>query len=313
MSPSTGHLVQLALLTAIAGCGLRFAIAWWLSLHSRPRITASGTGFVTIFFDTLGIGCFATTTTLLRLQRLVSDELIPGTLNVGHTIAAVASAFIFVGIVPVAPETLGLMICAAGLGAWLGGGVVARLPRHKIQAGMGLALLAAATALLMTQLAWLPSGGDALGLTGPRLALAVAANFVFGGLMTLGIGLYAPCMIMISLLGMNPRAAFPIMMGSCAFLMTISGVRFVRERKYDPSAAMGLTLGGLPALFIAAYVVTSVPLGVIRWGVIGAVVYTASSLLLAARHEVGRLRASAAPIPEESVGIGCRPVSSKRQ
>ena len=178
----------------------------------------SGTGFITVFFDTLGIGSFATTTTIFRTWHLVPDELIPGTLNVGHALSGVLGAFIFIGLVPVASETLVAMIVAAGLGAWLGSGLVARLPRYRIRLGMGTALLVAATVMLLTQLRWLPGGGEALGLQGWRWMVAVVGNFVLGSLMTLGIGLYAPCMIMVSLLGMAPLAAFPIMMGSCAFL-----------------------------------------------------------------------------------------------
>ncbi|MFN2399010.1 MAG: sulfite exporter TauE/SafE family protein [Gemmatimonadaceae bacterium] len=238
-------------------------------------------GFVTSFFDTLGIGSFATTTALFRGWRLVPDELIPGTLNVGHTMSAVLAAFIFIQLVPVATTTLVPMIVASMLGAWLGAGVVSRLPRRRIRLGMGMALLAASGLLLLTVTGRLPLGGDALGLSGPQLATAVAGNFVFGALMTLGIGLYAPCMILISLLGMNPVAAFPIMMGSCAYLMTISSARFVRSARYSASAALGLTLGGVPALLLAAFVVKSLPITAVRWLVVVVVAYTGTMLLRA--------------------------------
>jgi len=244
------------------------------------------TGVVTVFFDTFGIGSFATTTAIFRTWRLVPDELIPGTLNVGHALSSVLSAFVFIGLVPVAPGTLLSMIAAAGLGAWLGAGVVAHLPRYRVRIGMGSALLVAAGIMLLTQLGVLPGGGEALELSGPRLAVAVAANFVLGGLMTLGIGLYAPCMIVISFLGMNPRAAFPIMMGSCALLLPISGIRFVREERYDPAASIGLTLGGLPALLFAAYVVKSLPVTAVRWLVVAVVLYTALTLLRAGWKEL---------------------------
>ena len=103
--------------------------------------------------------------------------------------------------------------------------------------------------------------------------------------MTLGIGLYAPCMILVSLLGMNPKAAFPIMMGSCAFLMPVAAARFIKEKKYEPRPALGLTLGGTPAVLIAAYVVKSLPLTLIRWLVILVVVYTATAMLKSAAKE----------------------------
>ena len=103
--------------------------------------------------------------------------------------------------------------------------------------------------------------------------------------MTLGIGLYAPCMILVSLLGMNPKTAFPIMMGSCAFLMPVSSIRFVRERSFHPQAALGLAIGGLPAVLIAAFLVRSLPLSAVRWLVVIVVVYTAVNMLVTAREE----------------------------
>jgi uncharacterized membrane protein YfcA len=163
--------------------------------------------------------------------------------------------------------------------------VVVHWPRRKIQIGMGIALLGAAALMLMTQLNVVPGGGDALGLTGARLGIGLGGNFVLGILMMLGIGLYAPCMILVSLLGMAPTAAFPIMMGSCAFLMPISSIRFVRTRTYDARAALGLALGGLPAVLIAAYVVQSMSLDAVRWLVVVVVVYTSLNMLMTARTE----------------------------
>ena len=102
--------------------------------------------------------------------------------------------------------------------------------------------------------------------------------------MTLGIGLYAPCMILVALLGMNPRAAFPIMMGSCAFLMPIGGLRFVAKGSYSLRAAVGLTIGGIPAVLLAAFVVKSLPLTALRWLVFAVVLYTAVAMLRSARR-----------------------------
>jgi uncharacterized membrane protein YfcA len=183
------------------------------------------------------------------------------------------------------------MITAAVLGAWLGAGVVAHWPKRTIQLGMGTALLIAAALMLITQVQSstgrqiLPLGGNALGVRGLLLAVAVAGNFVLGALMTLGIGLYAPCMILISLLGMNPTTAFPVMMGSCAFLMPVGSLRFVREGSYSLPAALGLALGGVPAVLIAAYMVKSLNLVTVRWLVIVVVLYTAVTMLLSAAKE----------------------------
>jgi uncharacterized membrane protein YfcA len=290
-----------ALLAVLAGLGVLFSVYWSravLAARRRaplgtaaiepaadtrmPTMMQSGIGAVTNFFDTLGIGSFATTTAAWRGTRSVPDRIIPGTLNVGHTVPVVVQAFIFTSVIPVDVLTLFSMIAAAVIGAWFGAGVVARLPRRKVQIGMGIALLAAATLMLMTQLQLVPGGGDALGVRGVPLVVAIAGNLVLGALMTLGIGLYAPCMILVSLLGMSPRAAFPIMMGSCAFLMPVGGMRFIREGSYHLRAALGLTLGGLPAVLLAAYIVKELPLYAVRWLVIAVVLYTAAGLLWAA-------------------------------
>jgi len=181
--------------------------------------------------------------------------------------------------------------------AWVGAGVVCRWSRSRVQLGMGSALLAAAGLMLMSQLGLVPVGGTALALSGERLAIGVAVNFVLGALMTLGIGLYAPCMILVCLLGMDPKAAFPIMMGSCAFLMPVGSMRFIREGRYSLTASVGLALGGIPAVLLAAYVVRSLPLGAVRWLVIVVVVYTASSLLRTAQRERRRAAAVPAAVP----------------
>ena len=249
-------------------------------------------GFVMGFFDTLGIGNFATTTSAFKLRGSVPDEKIPGTLNVGYALPTVAQALIYINIVDVDVWTLILLIAASVAGAWLGAGVVAKGPRRKIQVGMGFALLAAATLMLMSQLQLAPGGGTALELRGARLGLGLAGNFALGALMTLGIGLYAPCLILVSLLGMNPRAAFPIMMGSCAFLMPIGGMRFIRKGSYSLPAALVLTIVAIPAVLIAAYIVRELTLTQIRWLVILVVVYTAAMMLRSAIQERG-----AAPTP----------------
>jgi uncharacterized membrane protein YfcA len=270
------------------GLGLGLAV-WGVTVIrggvAMPTAFQLAIGFVTAFLDTLGIGSFATTTAVYKLRDMVRVDLIPGTLNVGHTLSTIAQAFIYTQIVPVDSTTLVLMIAAACVGSWLGAGVVVHWNRRKIQIGMGLALAGAAVLMLMTQLNLFPGGGDTLHLAGARLAVGLAGNFTLGVLMMLGIGLYAPCMILVSLLGMNPTAAFPIMMGSCAFLMPTGSVKFVRERKYDARAAIGLAVGGLPAVLIAAYLVRSLPLGAVRWLVVVVVVYTSINMLVSAGRE----------------------------
>ena len=256
-----------------------------ITSRSGRRLLHLAIGFVTNFFDTLGIGSFATTTAMFRAWKLVPDEQIPGTLNVGHVLPTVIQAIIYTQLVEVEFKTLFLMIAAACAGAWLGAGIVAGLPRRNVQIGMGLALLGAVTIMLLQLLSLVPGGGTALALDGAKLAIGLAGNFVLGALMTLGIGLYAPCMILISMLGMNPTAAFPIMMGSCAFLMPVGSLQFVRKNRYNLRAALGLAVGGPLAVLIAAFIVESLPLLYVRWLVVIVVIYTASTMLRAAASE----------------------------
>ena len=257
-----------------------------LKRHKNPAPTPllGAIGFVTDFLDTLGIGSFAVTTSLFKFFRVVPDERIPGTLNVGHALPTVVEALIYIVIVAVEPKTLLLLIVASIAGAWLGAGFVARWPRRYVQIGMGTALLAAAVLFILTGIFGSHFGlsGSALGLDGPRLWIAVAINFCLGALMTVGIGLYAPCMIMVSLLGMSPVAAFPIMMGSCAFLMPIASLRFIRFDAISMRAVLGLTLGGIPGVLIAAYIVKSLPLGAVRWLVVVVVLYASYVMLRSA-------------------------------
>jgi uncharacterized membrane protein YfcA len=251
----------------------------------NPTPGGFATGFVANFFDTLGIGSFATTTAIFRQWRMVLDELIPGTLNVGHTLPTIAQAFIFTRLVPVDGVTLTLMIVAAVLGSWLGAGVVSGWPRKKVQIGMGCALLVAAALMIMAQLKLMPGGGTLLKLEGARLAIGLFGNFCLGAFMPMGIGLYGPCMILIYLLGMDPKAAFPIMMGSCAFLMPIGSARFIREKAFDARAVLGLAIGGIPGVLIAAFIVKEMPITAVRWMVAVVVVYTAAMMLRSAMTE----------------------------
>ena len=263
-----------------------FLVWVWLRSKDRapgvPSIFELFLGMVTNFFDTLGIGSFAPTASIFKFRRMVPDEKIPGTLNVGHALPTLLEAFLFIAIVQVDIVTLVLMMAAAVSGAWFGAGIVASWPRRWVQIGMGIALLAAAGFFLMSNLNLFPAGGNALILQHGRLWAGVAGSLLLGALMTLGIGLYAPCMILVSLLGMDPKAAFPIMMGSCAFLMPVASARFIQAGSFSPRAALGLALGGLPGVLIAALIVKSLPLTAVRWLVVVAVIYAAFTMLRSA-------------------------------
>ena len=252
-----------------------------------PNVLQLALGFITNFFDTLGIGSYAPTTAAFKFFKMVPDRLIPGTLNVGHTLPTIAEAFIYTLVIAVDVKTLILLIAAACAGAWLGAGVVAGWPKRNVQIGMGFALLVAAGLFTWRNLGGTGSAEGTIALSGVKLLLGIAGNFMLGALMTLGIGLYAPCMILVGMLGMNATAAFPIMMGSCAFLMPIASARFVQKQSYSLKPALGLALGGIPGVLIAAYIVKSMDVTTVRWLVVGVVLIAATMMLRSAFVEKG--------------------------
>jgi uncharacterized membrane protein YfcA len=263
------------------------------SAHPAPWPALLSLGFATDFLDTLGVGSFATTSTALKLGKVTEDENIPGTLNVGHALPTILEALCYIVIIPlwlshqensftVEPITLITMVGAGALGAWFGAGVVSGWPRRTIQLWLSVALLITAGFITLRLLHNFPEQG-AIGLTGVKLVVAVLVNALIGALCTLGIGNYAPCMALVALLGMNPTVAYPIMMGSAALFLPIAGIRFIKTGRYDKRTAVGLTLGGLPGVLVAAFIVKSLPLTYVKWLVVFVLVYTSMLMWLSAR------------------------------
>ena len=220
----------------------------WNILESVSWVKTAIIGFVVNFFDVLGIGAFAPQTAALKFTKQTEDRVLPGTLNVANTVPVLIQAIIFIRIVEVEPITLLTMLLSAMAGAVLGAGIVAKLPVRKIQLVMGIALLVTTVFMLSGQMQWIQGGGEAIGLTGIKLGIAIVANFILGALMTAGIGLYAPCMAVVYALGMSPLVAFPIMMGSCAFLMPPASAKFIKEGAYNRKAALGMAIPGAIAV-----------------------------------------------------------------
>ena len=244
---------------------------------------ASFVGFFTNFFDTLGIGSFAPTVALNKFTKMgVKEKELPGLLNVAYTLPVICEAVIFTTVIEVEPLTLISMLAAAAAGSYLGAGIIAKMDEIKIQKVMGIALLLTAVLMVLKQLGLMPGGGDAIGLTGVKLVIGVIGNFILGALMSAGIGLYAPCMALVYFLGLSPQVAFPIMMGSCATLMPVGSIKFIKEGAYPRKAALILSISAVVGVFIAAYLVKSLPLEVLTWLVIVVIFYTSASMLFGA-------------------------------
>ena len=279
---SSTMIIRTALLVILGVLAVAFIIGWNRRAspsRSRPSLVQLAIGFVTDFFDTLGIGSLATTTTAYKILHEVPDEQLIGTIIIGHALPIVVQAFIFLVAVKVDPVVLASLVAVSVAGSWLGAGISSRLPRRAIQLGVGTGLLAAAAFMALGQLGMFPGGGASLTLTPAKLTIALVVNFIVGVVLMLGIGNYAPSLILFSLLGMDPRAAFPIMMSSGAMMAMTGGLRFMRAGRFDTRAALGLTVGGIPAVLIAGLVVRSLPLSAMRWVVIIVVVYAATMML----------------------------------
>ena len=280
---------QVVLYTVLVLVNVMAMLAWVAvarrrQLRERASWADGVIGAVTNFLDTLGIGSYAQITALFKLRGRPADELIPGTLNVGSTLPAFVGSLLFFGAIAVEPVLLASMVVSSGAGAWMGAGVVSRLPRRRIQLFMGVALIIAAIFFAMTALGVLPPSGTAMGLSGWRFLVAVLANFAFGALMCIGIGNYAPSMVLLGLLGMHPIAAYPIMIGSDGVLIPVASLGFLRSGRFAHGVAVGLTLGGLAGTLLAFPLVKTIGehLAVMRWLVIVVILYAAVSMLRSA-------------------------------
>lgn len=258
--------------------------------REAPVAVLLGIGSVANFFDALGVGSFATTTAALKLGRFTEDELIPGTLNVGHALPTMVQAVLFLvalgGLVDL--PTLMTMVLAAAVGAWYGAGIVSQWPRRTIQRAMAIALLVTAGFMSLRMLASLSLNEGTIGLSGLALAVAGGASLLIGSLTSLGIGNYAPTMAVTYLLGMNQRAVFPVMATAAAVLLPAAAIRFARSGRFDRRAAKAFAIGGIPGVLVAVYVVKELPLDTVRWIVVGVLLYTATALWLSARREPTR-------------------------
>jgi len=274
-------LVPLSLATALFAFVLVRKI---IVEHAWPKAEAVLLGAVVSFFDTLGIGSFAPTTAWIKFRRMVPDRLLPPTMLVGLTPASIVESIIFLLLLGVVVDPVLLFGCAVAvlMGGLLGAPLVARCRVWIVQLVVAIGLTIAAIAYTMTNLNMFPGGGTATALPTGLTIAAIAANFGFGVLLNFGVGNYAPTLVMLSLMGMNPRVCFPIMATGAALMGAGAGIRHIQMGTVDLKVVAGLAIGGIPAVVVAAFVVKSMPLELLRWLVIIVVVYAAAILFRAA-------------------------------
>src|SRR6478609_3120328 len=270
-----------------------------LQKRAKPNVEAMGLGAVVAFFDTLGIGSFAPTAAWFKFRNMVPDRLIPTTMLVGLTPPVMVESIIF--LVKLGVKVDGVLLFGSAvallLGGLLGAPLVARTRVWVVQLTVAVGLLLAAVAYTMNNLSLMPGGGTASALPPVLTMIAIAASFGFGILLNFGVGNYAPTLVFLSLMGMDPRLCFPVMAGGAALMGAGAGARHIQMGNVDLRVVLGLAIGGIPGVLVAAYLVVTMPLGLLRWLVIVVVLYAAAVMLRAAIK--GRREHTAEPATAE--------------
>ena len=298
-------LIALIVLLALAALAygavvLRAAIA----KRATPNPEAVALGAVVNFFDTLGIGSFAPTTAWFKFRRIVPDRLIPQTMLTGLTPPSMAQSIIFLLLLGVLVEPVLLVSCVAAffVGGMAGVPLVNRARVWIVQAIVAIGLLLAAAAYAMTNLHLFPGGGTATGLPPVQMIIAILANFGFGLLCNFGVGNYAPTLVLLSLMGMDPRLCFPIMACGASLMGAGASVKHIAIGEIDLRVVLGLAIGGIPAVLVAAFVVKEMPTETLRWLVLVVVLYAAAVMAHAAvkGRRAGRAEPATAPLALEA-------------
>lgn len=254
-------------------------------LKGKHWVSLSFAAVITQFFDTLGIGSYGPLSAWFKIGKAVPDKLIPGTLNTCTVVTCAFMTLAYTTTIDVEIPTLIVPVVCSTIGAFLGAGFVSRLPVKQIRLGLGFALIIVAFVIMAGLVGWMPGGGEEIGLSAGKLVILGILAFILGALMTIGIGIYAPMMAIVYLMGLSPFVAFPLMMGSCAFLIPAAGIRFIRESRkqkqdtYDRKAAIAVNFIGCIGVVVAVFIVKSIPLTVLKWLVIGVLCYTAIILI----------------------------------
>ncbi|NLY87077.1 MAG: sulfite exporter TauE/SafE family protein [Clostridiales bacterium] len=238
-----------------------------------------GMGVIMNFFDYLGVGSFAPTLAIYRLTKTVDDDLIPGTLVTGCALPVAIEALVSLSVIDVELTTLFSMYGTGILGAFIGGKWASKLEVKTIQRFMGFALIIAAAIMLLGKLNLMPVGGDAIGLHGTKLVIAAVGSFILAALLTVGIGNYAPTMVLVYLLGMSPAVSFPIMMG-LGFLGVGSGsFPYFKSERFHKRASFAFAMGGIFGVLAAVFIIVNMPISALQWLVIAVCCYTSVTLL----------------------------------
>lgn len=240
----------------------------------------SMTSPIIFFFSSFGISDFAISTILYRKLKLVSDRNLPGTLNTQCVLPVAVMALAFISVIEVDATTLITCIVAQVIGAYFGPRYVVKLPTHVIRLFIGVGLILATGLIVASKMHLIPSGGSAIGLTGDKLAIAAVLLCLFGALNNIGIGSYAPTMITVFALGMNPAAAFPIMMGACTLSVSIGSMQFIKYGQYSQKITLFTSTFGVIGVLLGVYFVKELNIAMLQWLVAGILLLSGIQMLL---------------------------------
>ena len=247
----------------------------WLALSS----------FLMFFLSTFGISDFAIGTVLYSKAKWVSMKKLPGTLNTECVIPVAVMALSYITGITVGIKTLVVCIVCQVIGAYLGPRFVVKLPEKTIKIFVGWGLIIASLLIVAGQLNWIPSNGTATELSGFKLVLAGVLLFVYGALNNIGIGSYALTMVTVYLLGLNPVAAFPIMMGACTFSVPVGSVQFIKLDDYSRKITLFTATFGVLGVLIAVFLVKSLNTYLLKWLVVIVLLYSAYTMLQRPKEE----------------------------
>ncbi|AOG60999.1 hypothetical protein SHELI_v1c10520 [Spiroplasma helicoides] len=212
-------------------------------------------GFTASFFDTLGVGSFATNTGLLKsIKYIKDDKKLPGTLNFGMAIPNLLAGILLMGSIEIDMTTFASFVICAVCGTIIGNSIVNKINKKLVALIMGIVLAISALLMLMNAkgIELLPQG-DAKGVSDVwwKLLVGCLVFIVLGMLISFGVGLYAPAMILISLLQMDFLVCFPVMACSSGLTMHINVYKFYRSDNYMPRTSFLLTLGGTTGVIVS--------------------------------------------------------------
>lgn len=232
---------------------------------------------VIYFLSTFGISDFAISTALYPKVGWVSIKKLPGTLNTQCVIPVFVMSLAYISTITVGIKTLVVCIVCQVVGAYLGPRFVVKLPEHIIRIFVVAGLLVATALILGGKFGWIPSNGTATDLNGWKLWTTGILMFVYGALNNIGIGSYALTMATVYAMGMNPVAAFPIMMGGCTFSVSVGSMQFIKLDDYSRKITLS-SVAGIIGVLLAVFVVKSLNTSLIQWIVVIVLLYSAISL-----------------------------------